>query len=118
VGVLQAGLHHAAAPLYGLYDVEAGAPQWRKVAVDFPQQLAIRSPQDTLQYIQTEYAGNAVTLNRKDRLTFTRPDPDHVVLEGMLDGSPATIRLKKIDTGKMLIFSRGFHWINEGAFNR
>jgi hypothetical protein len=105
-------------PLYGLYDVEAGAPQWRKVAVDFPQQLAIRSPQDTLQYIQTEYAGNAVTLNRKDRLTFTRPDPDHVVLEGMLDGSPATIRLKKIDTGKMLIFSRGFHWINEGAFNR
>jgi len=36
----------------------------------------------------------------------------------MLDGSPATIRLKKIDTGKMLIFSRGFHWINEAAFNR
>jgi uncharacterized membrane protein YphA (DoxX/SURF4 family) len=106
-------------PLWGLYDVESGAPPlWRKVAVDFPQQMAVRTTEDKVQFIPTEYADNTVTLNKKDKLTVSRPDPDHVVLEGTLNGAPSAIRLKKVDTSKMPIFGRGFHWINEYPFNR
>lgn len=105
-------------PLYGLYDVESGAPQWRKVAVDFPQSMGVRTADDKAQFIPTEYSGNTVTLNKKDRLTFSRPDADHAVLEGTLNGAATTIRLKKIDTSKMQLVSRGFHWINEFPYNR
>jgi uncharacterized membrane protein YphA (DoxX/SURF4 family) len=104
-------------PLYGLYDVESGAP-WRKVAVDFPQAMTLRLADDKVMPMTTEYAGDAVTLNKKDKLAISRPDPDHVVLTGTLNGAPATIRLKKIDTGKLLLNSRGFHWINEFPMNR
>jgi uncharacterized membrane protein YphA (DoxX/SURF4 family) len=104
-------------PLFGLYDVESGAP-WLKVAVDFEQGMSVRTQDYTPQAIPTEYAGDTVTLNKKDKLAMSRPDPDHVVLTGTLDGAPATIRLKKIDTSRMLLNSRGFHWINEFPMNR
>jgi len=104
-------------PLYGLYDVESGAT-WRKVAVDFPQGMTVRLADDKVMPMATEYAGDAVTINKKDTLTISRPDPDHVVLTGTLNGAPATVRLKKIDTSKMLLNSRGFHWINEFPMNR
>lgn len=105
-------------PLYGLYEVESGAPQWRKIAVDFPQSMAVRTAQDTQQFIPTEYSGDTITLNKRDRLTITRPGPDGVILAGTLNGATATIRLKKIDTSKLLLLGRGFHWINEQPLNR
>ena len=91
---------------------------WRKVAVDFAQSMTVRTTEDAVQYIPTAYDGNSITLNKRDKLTITRPEADHVVLQGALNGAPATIRLKKIDTSKMLLFSRGFHWINESPLNR
>jgi uncharacterized membrane protein YphA (DoxX/SURF4 family) len=104
-------------PLYGLYDVESGAP-WHKLAVDFEQSMTVRAPDDKVQFLPTEYAGDAVTLNKKDKLAISRPDPEHVVLTGTLNGAPSTIHLKKIDTSKMLLLNRGFHWINEFPMNR
>jgi hypothetical protein len=75
---------------------------------------------DTTQFFQTDYdaARSTVTLNKKDTLAWTRPDADHVSLNGTLAGSPVTIGLRKIDTGKFLLLSRGFHWINETPINR
>ena len=104
-------------PLGGLYDVESGTP-WRKVAVDFAQSMTVRTTEDVVQSIPTAYDGNSITFNKRDKLTITRPDADHVVLQGALNGALATIRLKKIDTSKMALFSRGFHWINESPLNR
>jgi hypothetical protein len=57
-------------------------------------------------------------LDTRDRLAWSRPDGDHLVLEGTLDGSAATLRLRKVDTSKFLRLSRGFHWINEMPLNR
>jgi len=61
---------------------------------------------------------DTITLNKKDRLKWSRPDIDHVFLEGQFDGAAATMRLRKIDTSKMLLFNRGSHWINEIPLNR
>jgi hypothetical protein len=120
-GYQQSRVHPVRPPLYGLYDAESGAPpNWRKVAVDFANGLTVRMSDDTTQFFQTEYnaAKSTVTLNRKDTLAWTRPDSDHVILSGTWGGSAASIRLRRIDPGKFLLLSRGFHWINETPLNR
>lgn len=80
-------------------------------------------------------AGNSVvTLNDRDplawagsnadpevlvgTLAWTRPDAEHLLLEGNLADGAVSIRLREIDTSRLLLFSRGFHWINETPFNR
>ncbi len=105
-------------PLYGLYDVEAGPPNWRKVYVPFPAVFGVRTTEDAVLPFTAEYENDTIILNKNDRLTWSRPDPDHVLLQGALNGSPASIRLRKIDTSKFLLLSRGFHWINETGVNR
>jgi uncharacterized membrane protein YphA (DoxX/SURF4 family) len=120
-GYQRSRLHPPRPPLYGLYNAESGAPpNWRKVAVDFPNGFTVRMTDDTTRFLQTDYdtTKSTVTLNKKDTLAWTRPDPDHVVLSGALEGSPVTIRLRKIDATKFLLVNRGFHWINETPLNR
>jgi uncharacterized membrane protein YphA (DoxX/SURF4 family) len=51
-------------------------------------------------------------------LRFTRPDADHLTLEGKVDGAELNVELERLDTSKMLLVARGFHWINEEPFNR
>lgn len=105
-------------PLYGLYDVESGPAGWRKVAIAFPTAVTVRTVEDTVLPFGAAYENNTLTLNKKDQLAWSWPDPDHLVLQGSFNGSPATIRLRKIDTSKFLLLSRGFHWINETPLNR
>src|SRR5262249_35639627 len=101
-------------PLYGLYDVENGYSNWRKVAIQFPGALTVRANDDSVLNYSTKYGDDTVTLNGKEILHWSRPDANHVLLEG--DGK--SIRLRQIDATKFLLLSRGFHWINETAFNR
>ncbi|PWT91933.1 MAG: hypothetical protein C5B56_03095 [Proteobacteria bacterium] len=120
-GYQQSRVHPARPPLYGLYDAESGAPpNWRKVAVDFQNGFTVRMTDDTTRFFQTDYdlPKSAITVNKKDTLGWTRPDPDHVVLSGTWEGTAITIRLRKIDASKFLLVSRGFHWINEMPLNR
>jgi hypothetical protein len=51
-------------------------------------------------------------------LAWTLPDSDHVVVEGKINGDSLYARLRRVDTSKLLLNSRGFHWINENPFNR
>lgn len=105
-------------PLYGVYDVESGPAEWKKVVVSFAAGMQVRTRDDQTRAFASAYEGDTVILNKRDKLTISRPDPDHLVLEGQLFGSPATIRLKRLDDSKFLLLSRGFHWINEMPFNR
>ncbi len=105
-------------PLYGLYDVESGPANWRKVVVAIPAGISVRTNDDKMLSFAAQYDKDTVTLDKKDRLRWSRPDPDHLVLTGTLEAQPATIRLRPIDTGKLLLLSRGFHWINEMPLNR
>jgi hypothetical protein len=52
-------------------------------------------------------------------LTVGRVDQDHVVLTGRVDQhGEIVLRLRRVDTAKMLLRTRGFHWISEAPFNR
>ncbi len=131
-------VHPQRPPLYGLYDVErftrngqdvpplgSDASRWRKVAVQFDRSMSVKMMDDSTRSFATEYdaAHNTVSLTiGKDKgkypLSWSRPDPDHVQLEGKLQNDVVSVYLKNIDTSKFLLFSRGFHWINELPFNR
>jgi len=51
-------------------------------------------------------------------LRFSRPDADHLSLEGVVGGEQLSVQLERFATDKMLLVSRGFHWINPEPFNR
>src|SRR5579872_6403028 len=104
-------------PIYGLYDVESGPPNWSKFYAQRTNFLGVRTAEGKVLTFQTKYAKDTVTLD-KDTLTWSRPDAGHVVLQGTLNGAATTIRLRAIDVNKFLLVNRGYHWINEVPFNR
>ncbi len=98
--------HPLQEPHYGVYDVESGAPgNWRKVAVQF-NSLVVRTADD-----KTE----SFPLNQ---LTWSDADPTHATVAGTFYGVSATVKLRRVDPGKVPLLNRGFHWINEMPFNR
>lgn len=123
-------------PLYGAYDVETFAKngeivaplltekgRWRRVAVNNFMWAAFLMD-DTSRRYRMKYdaeAGKVTLLQGDDKeyaLTLTRPDPDHVQVEGALEGDKISVTLKKIDLTAMPLVSRGFHWTNEFPYNR
>lgn len=54
----------------------------------------------------------------KYTLEYSYPDPDHLLFEGNLEGNAVSIRSRKMAPSTFPLLSRGFHWINEQAFNR
>lgn len=131
-------LHPARSPIYGLYDVESfrrngrevpplltDASRWKRVILTAPQSFAVRMMDDSPRGFASEYdaANSRLTLitppgKQKSVFQYSRPDPDHVVLEGALQGDQLVIGLRKVDPQKFLLVNRGFHWINERPFNR
>jgi uncharacterized membrane protein YphA (DoxX/SURF4 family) len=45
-------------------------------------------------------------------------DPNHIVLDGNLNGQHLTARLSRMDTTKFLLLNRGFHMINQTQIKR
>ena len=111
-------LKPARPPLYGVYDVESGPANWKKVVVSFSQGMTVRTTEDKSLNFGTQYTGDLLVVNKRDQLKISRPDADHVALEGQLFGAPASIRLKHENDSQFLLLSRGYHWINEMPFNR
>jgi uncharacterized membrane protein YphA (DoxX/SURF4 family) len=126
-------VHPSRPPLYGLYEVETftrngqelpplltNSTRWRKVAMTWPEYLSVRMMDDSVSGYGAAYdtIKNTLTLKDKDVLAWSRPDSEHLVLDGKLGSDAVVMRLKKVDTSKFLLTSRGFHWINEMPFNR
>jgi uncharacterized membrane protein YphA (DoxX/SURF4 family) len=51
-------------------------------------------------------------------LALTRVDDKHFRFEGTIDRDRFSVALERLEVGKMLLLSRGFHWINEVPYNR
>ena len=116
-------------PLYGIWNVQSPAlpaSQWRRVIFDFPTSMAVQQMNDSLVFY-------SATVNVKDgviglkgnggskaggKLTFQRPAPGRLSLDGDLDGQKVAMQLELMDTSKMPLVSRGFHWIQEYPFNK
>jgi hypothetical protein len=132
LGYLQFYVNTKHPDVYGLYDVEAfrlnGIPlenawdpaRWRKAwFVDLG--LGVRTMTDQVTIFPGKFNPVKRVLAMDDgvgSITWNVPDSDHVTMEGRIAGNSIYARLRKIDTSKLLLNSRGFHWINETPYNR
>jgi len=124
--------------LYGIWNIEdetldgkpvpllvTDAQTWRQMIFDFPQYTEVERMGDSRGFGTAIDAKTAmVTLtDRADkkwqaRLHYTRPAFDRLTLEGTAGGHAATLHLVRVDEKKLLLESRGFHWVQDYPFNR
>jgi hypothetical protein len=122
-------------PLYGAYDVEQflrngqarpdirDRARWRRLIVTSPRELTVCRVDGSRQSFATEYAGQSVALSaagnvREGTLTYSRPDPDHLLVQGTLAGDSLDLALRKIDEAKYLLVSRKLHVIDDDPLNQ
>jgi len=132
------GPGHQKPEFYGIWDVTqmttdgqarpsllGDEGRWRRMIFDYPGSMAAQRLNDELDYftvaVDTQKKAIALT-DQKDKnlralLTFSRPVPDQLNLEGTLNGHKVQMQLKRADD-KFLLASRGFHWVQEYPFNR
>lgn len=130
------GEHAPKPPLYGLYEVEefvrrgevvasatTEANRWRKVVFDADRPttsyMFIELMDESSQSFDTRYDSvkNSVTLStsndsdRKDVLSYSQPDTDHVILQGAVRQEPLVIKMRRVDVSKYRLLRREFHWV-------
>jgi uncharacterized membrane protein YphA (DoxX/SURF4 family) len=124
--------------LYGIWNVDQcsvdGQPRppllsdndrWRRVIFDRYDLAAIDRMSDTRVFYTAALDEKKNTLaltqhrgNQKLSFASSRPAPDRLLLDGVLDGHKTHIELR-LETGHtFLVKTRGFHWISEAPFNR
>ena len=125
--------------LYGIYEVEdfrsnnvvrppllSDSLRWRQVIFAARNRVTLRTMSDSVRLysFKVDTVQHSVTFSirsapeRTLRLSFEQLDPDHLILRGVVDGDSVHTRLRRIDESKYLLLSRGFHWVQEQAFNR
>jgi hypothetical protein len=126
-------------PLYGIWDVEqlsvdgqprppllADSGRWRRAIFDIPSRMDLQRMDDSfVRYgASIKVDGKTLALTKRDdknwgaNLSFEREPQDQLILDGEMDGHKIHMQLHLVDHTKFLLTSRGFHWIQEGPFNR
>jgi uncharacterized membrane protein YphA (DoxX/SURF4 family) len=125
--------------LYGIWDIDVmsrdgqvvpplltDASRWRRAIFQVPQIMNFQKMDSTFQPYTTAIDaskdtigfGKAADKNWKSNFTYQRPSGDHLILDGEMDGHKLHFEMMLVDRSKMLLVSRGFHWIQELPFNR
>ena len=112
--------HTERSPLLGDYG------RWRRVLLDSPDRFGFQRMDDSFSgYDCTVDAKNSTMAltdsdNKKWKATlhYQRPAPDRLLLDGLIDGHPISMRLKQYKRNDFTLVNRGFHWIQEYPFNR
>ena len=134
-------------PLYGIWNIEkmtidghersplvTDYGRWRRVLFQAPTGITFQRMDDTfvgypakidvaLKTIAVTTVPNvpntpAATNGPTTTFTFQQPDPEHLILEGSLDGRKLRVEARLFDRNNFLLVSRGFNWIQERPFNR
>lgn len=131
----------AKSPLYGIWEVEEFAAdgevrpplmtdsgRWRRVVFDRPEMVTFYFMPGSRWVCDLEVDEQKKLLNltaydekgaeTKFALAYDRPQPGRLRIEGTFEGQKVRARLHRRDESKLLLTSRGFHWINEYPFNR
>jgi hypothetical protein len=124
---------------YGIWDVEqmtidgqTRAPlltdydRWRRIIFDFTTQTSFQRMDDSFADFGSsiDEKSKTITLIKgrdetwQSTLTYARPAPDQLLLDGLFDNHKIHMQLKLLDRDKFNLVSRGFHWINEYPFQR
>jgi uncharacterized membrane protein YphA (DoxX/SURF4 family) len=125
--------------LYGIWNVEqmsvdgqirpamlTDQNRWRRVIFDFTTATSFQRPDDSFARYVSSINDQDKTLtltkptdkNWKATLSFARPAPDQLTLDGAMDGHKIQMQMKLLDRDKFVLVNRGFHWINEYPFQR
>jgi hypothetical protein len=129
------GIQHVPAnrsPLYGIYNVEefssngtvrqpltTDAGRWKTVIFNGPGYIWIRRMDDSVQTAPAEYdaARGALTISGKLKkdpksvLTCTRPDQEHLVLQGAFQNQTLDVKLTRVDESKFKLTKSRVPWI-------
>ena len=126
-------------PFYGVWNVDelvvdgqarpplvTDGSRWRRVVFDYPQMIAIQRMSDTRERytLLLDAARRTLVLKKRDdpawksTLTYQRPEPGRLLLEGTFDGKKIQAVLRRTENPEFRLITRGFHWINEYPFNR
>jgi hypothetical protein len=100
--------------------------RWRRVVFDFSDGVSFQRMDDSFTGFAATIDANAKTIaltrrsdkNSKGALTYTRPAPDQLILDGTMDTHKIHMQLRLYDRNKFMLVNRGFHWIQEYPFNR
>jgi hypothetical protein len=110
-------------PLYGIYDVAeftstgtSKAGQWKRVIFGIPGYITIQQADDTMQRLTADYdpGKGALTISSKGEksvLTCSRPDADHLVLEGQFLKQTVRATFAKVDESKYVLTQSHIRWI-------
>jgi uncharacterized membrane protein YphA (DoxX/SURF4 family) len=126
-------------PLYGIWNVDElsidgqlRSPllidygRWRRAVFDLGNRMAFQRMDDSFVRYSAAIDANPKTIaltkdgdkNWKANFTFLRAPEDRLTLDGSMDSHTIHMQLQLVDRDKLLLLSRGFHWIQEYPFNR
>ncbi len=129
----------AKAPLHGIWNVDEltvdgqvrpplfnDEQRWSRVAFGIPGQMAVFHMNDFRDRYNVEVDEKKKTLAMTDRfnpdrqntLAYHQPAPDRLTFEGTFDGKKIRAVMHRTEPPEFLLFTRGFHWVNEYPFNR
>jgi hypothetical protein len=122
--------------IHGVWDVDdfvlangvASLPAWKRLVVEtVPYRgllFAVHFTDGTLDLLGVQNGADQQQLELKSRfskqfgeLKYVKPDGQHLVLSGTLNGQAVEIRLHQAQVTKFLLTNRGFHWISEDPFH-
>jgi len=100
--------------------------RWRRVVFDYPQTVVFQRMDDSFAWYGASIDTNARTIalskggdkKWKASLKYERPAGDQMLLDGTMDSHKVHMRLLLVDRSKLMLVSRGFHWIQESPFYR
>ena len=125
--------------LYGIWDVDKlvidnheRSPllndygRWRRIIFDYPKYLTYQRMDDSFGGFaaQIDTKSQTIALTKpgdkqwKGLLHYQRRTPDHLSLDGNLGPQPMHFDLTLVDRSKLMLVSRGFHWVQEYPFYR
>jgi hypothetical protein len=133
------GVTTGKSPLYGIWSVDelvvdgqarpplvTDGSRWRRMVFDYPGVVAVQLMSDSRQRyaLKLDGARRVLALTKRDDpawksdLSYQRPEPGRLLLEGTFDGKKVRAVLHRTESPQFRLVTRGFHWINEYPFNR
>jgi hypothetical protein len=127
-------------PLYGIWEVEemsvhgmlrpallSDSARWKRVIFQTPTAASFQRMDDTFRRygVAIDTGAKQLTLSAagdssaaKWSLAYQRPDHEHLLIDGVMDGTTMHLGLRFRDPDSFLQRSRGFNWVQEVPFNR
>jgi hypothetical protein len=125
-------------PLYGTYEVEdftknhqslpsltTDPSRWRKLFFQSPDLVSLKTMNNSVIWYGTEFDQSKKTVTfftheqrpQKYIFTYSRPDAEHLVLQGTLDSDALVIKTRRVDE-RILLTHGGPDWMNDHLFSR